>query len=86
MKDPMQQDLLATMEGTSPRPRPRPQKQFLSDELRARCRPIAWLYGQGREPPSETEAGASLTTQKQMTWTDDQLTLWNGSDIATNCR
>ena len=59
MKRPMQQDLLAGMERTRPRPKPRPQKRFLSDELRARCRRIAWLYGQGREPPSDDDANAA---------------------------
>ena len=57
MKDPMQQDLLAAMERTKPRPR----RQILSDELRARCRRIARLYGQGREPPADDEDAAEET-------------------------
>ena len=61
MKDPIQQDLLAGRETTRPRPEPRPQKRFLSDELRARCRRIAWLYGQGREPPPDDEDAAEET-------------------------
>ena len=61
MKDPMQQDLLAVMERTRPRPKPRPRRQILSDELRARCRRIAWLYGQGREPPVDDEDAAEET-------------------------
>ena len=61
MKDPMQQDLLAVMERPRPQPKPRRQKPILSDELRTRCRRIAWLYGRGREPPSDDEDTAEET-------------------------
>ena len=61
MKDPIQQDLLVAMERARPRPKPRPRKQFLSDEQRARCRRIAWLYGQGREPSPDDDLGPEET-------------------------
>lgn len=62
MRGPIQQDLLTATERTrQPRPKPRPQKRFLSDELRAHCRRIAWLYGQGREPPPDDEDDSEET-------------------------
>ena len=51
------------MQRTRPRPKPRPQKRFLSDEQRARCRRIAWLYGQGREPPPDDDDAAAEETE-----------------------
>ena len=61
MKDPIQQDLLVAIESARSRPKPRPRKQFLSDEQRALCRRIAWLYGQGREPPPDDDHGLEET-------------------------
>ena len=72
MKRPMQQDLLAGMERTRPRPKPRPQKRFLSDELRARCRRIAWLYGQGREPPPDDDAEETEASLADGSEADDE--------------